>query len=348
MKQTSRARYTVWNFLLIIALFCGVCWAIILFFYPSMIPHTLKKTGTEVKKGYYVKGAKIYNPKNEEVFFRGISRPSLEWSATGDNLSIDDYKQMKSWGFNLVRLPLNQQFWLKDVDGYQDRIAQNVGWIRSLDMDVILDLHWSDRGDTANDSAQQRMADDNSLTFWTEVAREYKHDYHVVFELYNEPHDVSWEVWQYGGDSGSGFEAVGMQDLYDAVRSTGAENLIIINGLDWAFELSKINEYPVQGYNLIYGIHIYDQPGKRLTTDWARSLKQVQDKHPVIITEFGNFDCDPSFYKSILSYAKTHHLGWVGWAWYPGGCGFPALISNWSGTPNVLGEELKKMLDTSL
>ena len=38
-------------------------------------------------------------------------------------------------------------------------------------MDVILDLHWSDRGDLGNQGpGQQRMADQNSITFWTQVA----------------------------------------------------------------------------------------------------------------------------------------------------------------------------------
>ena len=66
----------------------------------------------------------------------------------------------------------------------------------------------------------------------------------MLFELYNEPHDVSWRVWKSGGDAGDGCQAVGMQQLYDAVRATGAENLVIIGGLDWAYDLSGVPGEP--------------------------------------------------------------------------------------------------------
>ena len=35
----------------------------------------------------------------------------------------------------------------------------------------------------------------------------------ILFELYNEPHDVSWAIWRNGGGV-SDFVAVGMQALY--------------------------------------------------------------------------------------------------------------------------------------
>ena len=81
------------------------------------------------------------------------------------------------------------------------------------------------------------MPDRNSLAFWKEVAAAYKNHPAVIFDLYNEPHDVSWDVWRNGGkvtekDEGrpeaSEFEAVGMQALLDAVRATGAKNVVIV------------------------------------------------------------------------------------------------------------------------
>ena len=43
------------------------------------------------------------------------------------------------------------------------------------------------------------MPDRNSLTFWKDVAEIYKDHPAVLFDLYNEPHDVSWDVWLKGG-----------------------------------------------------------------------------------------------------------------------------------------------------
>lgn len=37
---------------------------------------------------------------------------------------------------------MNEKYWLQDTNNYQATIKQQVEWINSLNMDVILDLHW--------------------------------------------------------------------------------------------------------------------------------------------------------------------------------------------------------------
>src|SRR5262249_17433713 len=156
---------------------------------------------------------------------------------------------------------------------------------------VILDLHWSDRGDLGNQGpGQQRMADQNSITFWAQVAAKYKGDGRVIFELYNEPHDVSWDVWLGGGPSGDGFTAAGMQALHDAVRGAGAENVVIVGGLGWAYDLSGVPSHRVQGHNIVYATHPYDKPGKQ-PSDWDKGFGFLTSTDPVIITEFGTMNC---------------------------------------------------------
>jgi hypothetical protein len=81
----------------------------------------------------------------------------------------------------------------------------------------------------------------------------------VLFELYNEPHDIPWQVWLHGGTVGgvASYQAVGMQDLYDAVRATGANNVVIAGGIGWAFNLSSVYANKIQGYNIMYATHPY-------------------------------------------------------------------------------------------
>ncbi len=93
------------------------------------------------------------------------------------------------------------------------------------------------------------MPDRNSVEFWKDCAAAYKNQPGVIFDLYNEPHDVSWDRWLKGGPvtekdqktkKESSFEAVGMQELLDVVRATGAMNLVVVGGLDWSYDLSGI------------------------------------------------------------------------------------------------------------
>jgi endoglucanase len=218
-------------------------------------------------------------------------------------------------------------------------------------MDVILDLHWSEGGTPGTDQvpgAQQEMADAGSVTFWQEVANEYKSNSRVLFELYNEPKLVSgggWSVWQNGGSVG-GFTAVGMNQLYAAVRGTGATNIVILGGIDWAYDLTGVLTHPIAGaMNLAYAVHPYYNNGK-MPGDWAADWGAVLPMFPVIVTEFGRIDgsCDAGYAQQVLQYANSHQLSWIGWAWYPKDCSFPSLITGFDGTPTAVGTVVKNAL----
>jgi len=300
------------------------------------------------KGPYKVVGNKIYDSDGNPHLFVGVDRPSLEWSASGDHLSQADFHLMASWKSNVVRIPLDQDFWLVGSRNYSanynNTVYTTVQWAQQAGLDVILDLHWSDKGDLATSMpGQQRIAYVNSITFWKEVANIYKNNPSILFELYNEPHDVSWEVWLNGGDSGDGFNSVGMQQLYDAVRSTGATNLVVIGGLNWAYDLSGVPQNRVKGDNIIYNTHPYNYGGKQ-PADWPASFGFLAATDPVIATEFGDSDCSPGYYSSFLAYAKQNGISWTSWAWYVNGCEFPSIINDWQGTPSVSGALVKAAL----
>jgi len=304
-------------------------------------PPPVQRTGCAVSPaapvapgGYYVNGNTICTADGRAHQLHGVDRPSLEWSSTGELLSLADFRLMASWNANVVR--------------------SAVGWAETAGMDVILDLHWSDAGVLGGCSAggcQQKMPDANSVTFWSEVAARYKHDGRVLFELYNEPHDVSWDVWRSGGTiaadgTTAGFEAAGMQQLHDAVRAAGAENLVIIGGLNWAYDLSGVPAHRIAGHNIVYATHPYNTPGRR-PANWDRSWGFLTATDPVIITEFGGLDdatCATDYSAALIRYADAHAASWTAWAWFPGGCTFPALIDDWWATPSPTGAVVKAAL----
>jgi hypothetical protein len=174
----------------------------------------------------------------------------------------------------------------------------------------------------------------------------------VIFDLYNEPHGVSWGCWRSGGCSvasstpapGSAtpvtYTAVGMQTLLDAVRRTGAANLVLAAGLDWAYDLSGVlHGYALSGTNVAYDSHIYTH-WHSTTADWDSHVGIVAQSRPVTVTELGSTDCSTAVTAPLLRYLSApmgipaDRISWAVWSWNsPGSCSQPSLIADWQGTP---------------
>jgi hypothetical protein len=295
-----------------------------------------------VKKfsGYKVTGNTIYDiSTGKSHLFRGVDMPSMSWQVNCDHCTLDQFKIMSlGWKANVVRLSVNQNFWLANSARYSTNYAPEllrvIAAIEQAGMDVILDNHGS---------GSPYMADANTVVFWREVATVYRNDPHVLFELFNEPNKISWDVWLHGGAAPTGPAVHGMQELYNTVRATGATNLVVIGGLSWAYDLSGVPTHRVVGNNIVYNTHPYNYPGKQ-PADWNHGFGFLTKTDPVISTEFGNYDCTKGYYQSFVDYARLHQISWTAWAWFPGGCGFPPIISDWNGTPSVAGQVVKEAL----
>jgi hypothetical protein len=225
-----------------------------------------------------------------------------------------------------------------------------------------LDLHWSDCGKWVNEGGklgQHNMPDQNSVTFWHDLARRYKNHPNVIFGLYNEPHDVPWEIWLNGGtttdiparwnsdQTKTTYEAVGMQKLYDTVRAAGAQNIVTVSGLDWGYDLSGVLQgYAIKGTNYWYETHPY--PNKK---DWDKCFGEVSGKYPVYVGEwgFGGFGLGGTngldYARNLMVYTKEHGLHWTAWDLHP--AAGPTLIKNWKYEPTVFGQFVKAQLATA-
>jgi hypothetical protein len=296
--------------------------------------------------------------------FVGLARSGLESWPTGDDrlydpgLAREDFRHIREWGSNIVRIPLNPSYWVKTAahydPGYPAMVDSVIARAKSQGLDVLIDMHFSDRGDPTNQAYRlERMADANhGLVFWREVAERYKNDGRIIFELYNEPHDISWDTWLNGGPSGDGYQTAGYQQLYDAVRSTGAKNLVIVNGLNWGYDMNQAGSHMLTGYNIMYGTHVYDWPEKQ-PARWDQDFGYLAAQVPVIIGEFGTTNCGTAYYEWVMAYADQHNISWLSWAWYapPANrpdllCSFAALITDWSGTPSPMGAVVKAHLQS--
>lgn len=281
---------------------------------------------------------------------------------------------MLSWHINSVRLHLNEDCWLglngapkhSSAARYRAAIIGLVDRMHAAGLVVILDLHWAAPGSMLADG-QRNMADrDHSIRFWSSVATTFKRDSSIVFDLFNEPVHVSWSCLRAGCRTSAACAAVckprptrrryrtaSMQELVDAVRSTGAAQPLLIAGPQFAQDLSRWGQFAPHDRvgQLAASFHVYvakaDQPiaGDCREQCWDATVAPVAARVPVVTGEFGESDCQHGFIDRYMSWADAHGVSYIGFGWNLFGCGNgPDLIRDWAGDPTPYGIGLRDHL----
>ncbi len=304
-----------------------------------------------------VSGTHIVNGSGKLVTLIGASHSSLEFDCQGDHhFQPADFQAMRSWGMNVVRIPLSSAFWANRDNAcpnYHLTVTSAVANAEAAGMYVILDLQWNAPLDLADDptsgGGQYPLPDTGKdLTFWQDLATIYRSDPGVIFDLFGEPHDISWDTWYKGGTiqtsvyrgaafgNGQGtYRAIGMRDLAAKVRAIAPENLIIVSGLGWGYDLAGVDQgYQIHLPNILYSTHPFDH-GRQEPADWPGAFGTLSKQVAVIAAEFGGYDCQTGYISTAIRYFNAHHMSWIAWGWDIAPCSSPSLISDWSGTPIV-------------
>ena len=310
-----------------------------------------------------VSGNQLRGFNNAPVRLLGVNRSGTEYACVqgwgifdgpSDTTSIS---AIASWHANAVRVPLNEDCWL-GINGvspaysgttYQNAIVNYVQDLNQAGIVSILDLHWNAPG-TQLATGQQVMADaDHSPAFWSSVATTFRSNSGVMFDLYNEPHDISWPCWRDGCTTPGGWNNAGMQSLVTAVRAMGAQQPIMLGGLGYSSDLSQWLSYePSDPANqLVASFHLYNFGGCTTASCWNSVIATVAASVPVVTGELGENDCGHGFIDSYMAWADAHNVSYLGWTWDTWDCSSgPALITDYNGTPTAFGAGLKNHLAT--
>ncbi|HUY48234.1 MAG TPA: cellulase family glycosylhydrolase [Streptosporangiaceae bacterium] len=316
--------------------------------------------GSHSRLAVRVVGNELVNADGKPIRLLGVVRSGTEYACIQGWGLIDGptnrraVAAMTSWGVNAVRIPLNEDCWL-GINGaltrysgahYRSAIHAYVTRLHQAGLYVILDLHWNAPG-TARSAGQQAMADlDHAPAFWSSVARAFRADPAVLFDLYNEPLGISWRCWRDGCALPAGWTAAGMQALVDAVRSTGARQPVIATGLGSGNDLTSWLRFQPHdpAHQLVAGFHAYSFLRCASVACWIRDVAPVARSVPVIATEIGEADCSHSFISQFMNWADSAGVSYLGWGWNTNGCRAPALIRSWDGQPTAYGQGLRTHL----
>jgi hypothetical protein len=297
-----------------------------------------------------VSGNQIVDSSGKQVVLHGVNRSGTEFAcAQGrgifdgpvDDAAIDAVTGWK--GVNAVRVPLNEDCWeglpyVPAADGGANYVAAITGWVNRLvahGLTPIVELHWSHGLCTGNsagcsdvDATCQKPMPDAQYTipFWTSVANTFKSNTAVVFDLFNEPYpdraaSTTEQAWACRRDGGScpgiGYDVAGMQDMLDAVRGTGARNVVMTGGLAYSNDLTgRLAHEPTDpAGDLAAAVHVYNFNSCASSSCWDSQLAPVAAEVPLVAGEIGENTCAHSFVDGFMNWLDGHRIGYLGWTW---------------------------------
>ncbi|MBT7899915.1 MAG: glycoside hydrolase family 5 protein, partial [Candidatus Marinimicrobia bacterium] len=217
-------------------------------------------------------GNKILDKNNEPVSFAGNS---FFWS--NDNWGGERYYNTEvvswlkdDWKTTIVRAAMG----VEDPGGYLENKTTNKNRVKTIvdaaidnGIYVIIDWHSHHAEDNTNEA----------ILFFQEMATLYGEYDNVIYEIYNEPLDISWSeiVKPYA------------ISIINAIRSIDPDNLIVVGTPEWSQRVDLAAADPIIGYsNIAYTLHFYTVYHQQ----WLRNRASaaLESGIALFVTEWGS------------------------------------------------------------
>jgi hypothetical protein len=204
----------------------------------------------------------------------GMSTHGLQWySQCVNDASLDALAY--DWGASVMRISMyvQENGYETDPAGFTDRVSSIIDKVTARGMYAIVDWHLLDPGDPYYNLSRAK-------TFFSEIARRHGTKTNLLYEIANEPSDVSWSrIRSYA------------EELIPVIRAIDPETPILVGTRAWSSlgvsdgaDGSEVVGNPVRASNIMYTFHFY---AASHDDEYLNALSGAADRIPMFITEFG-------------------------------------------------------------
>jgi aryl-phospho-beta-D-glucosidase BglC (GH1 family) len=172
-------------------------------------------------------------------------------------LGADDFRRVREWGFDHVRLPVDWQnvfdAGIRPVEGTLSLLDRAVDGILAQGLRVILDLHKCPGHDFHSGATEKQafFADPalrgDCLRVWSVLGERYGHREGVLLELLNEPVAPDAATWNAVKD-----------ELAAHIRGIAPKATLVVGSNLWNNSSEFEHLTPVDDDNILYSVHLYN------------------------------------------------------------------------------------------
>ena len=240
----------------------------------------------------------LVNENGEPIILRGISYGWHNWWPRFYN------KESVKWLANdfkctVVRAALGvgpRNSYIDKTEWSEEKIEAVIKGVIENDIYVIIDWH------------SHELHLNEAISFFTKMAEKYGEYPHVIYEIFNEPVDDSWEkVKDYS------------IKVIKAIREKDPDNIILVGSPHWDQDIHIVADDPIEGFsNLMYTVHFY--AGTHGLSLRERSDYALNKGIPIFVSECagmeanGNGEIDFESWKIWIDWMETNKISWVCWS----------------------------------
>ena len=265
---------------------------------------TFGQSGSSITDLYgqlQVKGNRIVDQNENPITLRGMSLFWSQWSVGSKYYNASCIEWLRDdWKCGIVRVAMGVEAggYLTTPDTQKVRVTTVVDACIDLGLYVIID--WHDHN-AHNHETQAKQ-------FFAEMAEMYGDEPNVIYEIYNEPEQVSWPnvIKPYA-------EAV-----IDTIRSIDPDNLIIVGTPTWSQDVDVASMDTLAYSNIAYALHFYAASHKQSLRNKATTA--LNNGIALFATEWGTCDytaqgdIDYTETNTWCSFMDQNMISWCNWS----------------------------------
>jgi endoglucanase len=246
-----------------------------------------------------VEGNRIVSEGGDTVAIRGMSLFWSQWIGKYYNYDCIEWLR-DDWKCTVVRAAL-----AVESGGYLEHPETEMAKVKTvidacIDLGIYVIVDWHDH------HAHEHTAE--SIGFFTEIADEYGDLPNIIYEIYNEPEQVSWnDVIKPYADT-----------LVSEIRAIDPDNIIVVGTPSWSQDVDVAANNPIDDDNVAYALHFYaafhqQSYRNKATTAMNRGIA-------LWVTEFGTCwydgdgDIDYVDTEKWFNFMDQHMISWCNWS----------------------------------
>lgn len=274
---------------------------LLLLFTGSIIGQSIVDTHGRLR----VQGNKIVDQSNNPI---SIAGNSLFWSNADDTANYYNAQTVNhladDWNSNLIRcaMGVNEPWdggrgYINSPNTQETKIRRVIDAAIAKGIYVIIDWH----------THEAEIYEDEAVEFFTKMARIYGDHPNIIYEVYNEPINQSWNTIKNYAEA-----------VIAGIRSEDPDNLIIVGTPFFSQRVDIASQDPINDVNTAYTLHFYAGTHGNQLRNIARTA--LNNGVALFVTEWGTVNADGNGNpnnqgtQEWMSFLRNNDISHTNWA----------------------------------